>query len=129
LDKAKISYNHDYLEDYSKVSDFYATLDMYIIASRIEGGPLSLMESWASGVPLVTTNMGQPRDAVTQGFDALMAEVDDVNKLAEYASSIIEDKKLAQKLVINGLETVKKYSWEVIAESYYQEMYLPLMKK
>jgi len=39
-------------------------LDLYIVASREEGEPKAILESMASGVPLVTTEVGQAMDFV-----------------------------------------------------------------
>ena len=42
----------------------YHALDAYVVPSRQEGGPEGVLESLASGVPLVTTRVGQAADLV-----------------------------------------------------------------
>ena len=49
------------------------------IASRQEGGPKSILESMATGVPLVTTRAGQAPDLVVDGDNGLLVDVDDAD--------------------------------------------------
>jgi glycosyltransferase involved in cell wall biosynthesis len=85
LEEAKIPYTHVYLNSYPDVAKLFQTLDLYIVASRQEGGPKAVLESMASGVPLVTTCVGQAMDLVKHGENAFMADVGDEEALASYA--------------------------------------------
>ncbi len=49
-----------------------------MIASRQEGGPKAALEAMATGVPLVTTRVGQAADLVEDGANGWMVEVEDV---------------------------------------------------
>ncbi len=44
----------------------YAGLDIFVLSSNNEGTPLSIIESFASGVPVVSTNVGGVKDMFTQ---------------------------------------------------------------
>lgn len=88
LDEAKIPYTHVYLKSYPDVAKLFQTLDLYIVASRQEGGPKAILESMASGVPLVTTRVGQAMDLVKHGENAFMTEVEDVEALAFFALQV-----------------------------------------
>ncbi len=123
LEKQDIPYKHLYLKNYKEFSKMYNALDLYIIASRVEGGPKAILESWASGVPVISTRIGMVPDIARDNIDALIAESEDIEGLMQRASQIIEDKELAKKLVKNGLATVKDYLWEKIARRYYDEIY------
>jgi len=65
------------------VAPLYHALDAYLVASRVEGGPKAILESMASGVPLVTTRVGQAVDLVLHGKNGWMADVEDVDGLAD----------------------------------------------
>jgi len=43
----------------------YAGLDIFVLSSNNEGTPLSIIESFASGVPVVATNVGGVKDMFT----------------------------------------------------------------
>ncbi|MFN8435235.1 MAG: glycosyltransferase family 4 protein [Anaerolineales bacterium] len=88
LDEARIPYTHVYLKSYPDVAKLFQALDLYIVASRQEGGPKAILESMASGVPLVTTRVGQAMDLVKHGENAFMTEVEDVEALASFALKV-----------------------------------------
>jgi len=126
LEKQSIPYKHFYLKDYKELSKMYNALDLYIIASRIEGGPKAILESWASGIPVVSTKVGMVPDIAKDNIDILLTESEDVDGLAQRARQIIESNKLSKRLIKNGLVAVKDYSWEKIAQRYYDELYSKL---
>lgn len=123
LDRIGVPYKHFFLKNYLEIPKYYNTLDLYIVASRAEGGPKAILEAMASGVPLVSTKVGMAPDIIREGYNGLLAEVDDIATLYEKASKIIEDKNFANHLVKNALNTIKDYSWENTARQYYEKIY------
>ena len=126
LEKRNISYKHLFLRNYFDIAKYYNALDMYLISSREEGGPKAVLEVMASGIPLVSTKVGMVPEVVRDGHNGFLADVDDVGVLAEKVMNIRDDEKLAERVMVAGLETVKDYSWEEIAKRYYNEVYSPL---
>lgn len=43
---------------HSEMPDYYAKLDVYVCASKIEGTPNPVLEAMACGVPIITTDVG-----------------------------------------------------------------------
>lgn len=127
LDDLGVPYRHVLLKDFHDVPSLYAALDLYLIASREEGGPAGVLEALASGIPLVTTKVGLAPDVVTHGEDGLLAEIEDADGLAEQVARLIDEPELRVKVARRGLETVKPYDWTNIAARYYREIYAPLM--
>lgn len=83
LDEMGIPYKHAFLKSYPDVAKMYRASDVYLVASRQEGGPKAILESMANGVPLVTTRVGQAMDLVQHGENAWMVDVGDAEGLAE----------------------------------------------
>jgi len=102
-------------------------LDLYLVTSRAEGGPLALLEAMATGVPLVTTNVGMAPLVVSHGVNGFVSEINDVNQLYQYSTEIIKNKELREKIIANGLKTVKNYGWEIIARLYFEKIYKKLL--
>ncbi|MBF0128090.1 MAG: glycosyltransferase family 4 protein [Magnetococcales bacterium] len=119
LDRLGIPWRHRLLEDYQEIVGCYQALDLYLIASRVEGGPKALMESWACGVPLVSTRMGMPADWILHGENGLLAEVDDAPALAAHVAALMEDPALSAQCRRGGLETVQGLDWQWVADQYY----------
>lgn len=82
LEGAGIPYRHVLLDDVDDVVSAYWAIDVCIVASRDEGGPRAVLESMATGVPLVTTRVGQAADLVERGVNGWMVDVEDVEALA-----------------------------------------------
>ena len=127
LDKLGVPYTHRILEDYREIPIYYHLLDLYLVTSREEGGPKGVLESLASGVPLVSTKVGLAPDVIDSGYNGLLADVEDVDALAQSVSRVIEEPRLARELTTNGLQTIRDYDWQAIAAHYYHEVYLPIL--
>jgi len=123
LKKAKISYTYRYLSNYLDVVKFYQALDLYIIASRVEGGPKAVLESMACGVPFVSTKVGMVPDVVNDGKNGLVADVEDVSAIARNACRLIEKNNLRRKIIKQALCDVQKYDWKNISKEYYDKIY------
>lgn len=123
LKEYDIPFTHIYLKDFYEIVDCYNTLDLYIVSSRIEGGPLALIECMATGIPIVTTNVGMASLVIKNGINGLIAEVNNVEQLTLNALKILKNKDLHKLLVYNGLKEVLKYNWKEIAIQHYNQVY------
>ncbi len=114
LEQLEIPYKHVYLKDYPEVGRSFPALDLYIVASRQEGGPKAVLESMASGVPLVTTRVGQAMDLVRHGENGWMVEVEDVNGLATWANHVYQNQGSAQleQILKNGRTTAEANTYD-----------------
>jgi glycosyltransferase involved in cell wall biosynthesis len=128
LSKAGIAFYHTgYLPHANDVAPFYKALDMYLITSRIEGGPKAVLEATACGIPLVSTAVGMVRDIVIHGENALVAKVLDTAALVNSCETIINNPQLTERLAQNGQKLALQHSWKNIAQRYYDELYQPLL--
>jgi glycosyltransferase involved in cell wall biosynthesis len=113
LEEQGIPYKHIYLKYYPDISKLFQAADVYLVASRQEGGPKAILESMSSGVPLVTTRVGQAMDLVKHGENAWMAEVEDVEGLA---NGVLQIYGMAQDgmqtMLRNGRATAEANSYE-----------------
>jgi glycosyltransferase involved in cell wall biosynthesis len=85
LERLGIPYRHTFVRTRPELARAYHALDVYLVASRQEGGPKAVLESLATGTPLVTTRVGQAPDLVDDGRDGWLVDVDDVDALATRA--------------------------------------------
>ena len=92
LEDLKIPYKHFYFKNYPQVGKLFTALDLYLITSRQEGGPKAVLESMATGVPLVTTRVGQAMDLVRHGQNGWIVEVEDVDGLAHWADYVYQQR-------------------------------------
>ena len=128
LDKMNIPYRHKHVDSYLELTDYYRALDVYLVASREEGGPKAILESIASGIPIVTTNVGMAADIITDGTDGYIAPIEDYKKLSDILGELLSSSKKRKNISLNALKIINKYDWQNIAEEYYKKLYLPLIK-
>ena len=96
------------------MAELYNEADCFLNGSRIDNQPLSILEAFASGLPVITTNAGGIPDVVTDGVTALMVEMDDHEALAGSAIALIEQPELAHRLINAGRNECRRYTWEAV---------------
>lgn len=69
----------------------FEELDVFVLASRFEGGPYSVLEAMRAGVPVVATAADGTRDAVVAETTGLLAPVDDHVALAAAIGRLLGD--------------------------------------
>lgn len=129
LRKFNIPFTHvGYLRDYKEIAKYYHVLDVYVIPSRIEGGPLALLEAWASGIPVVSTPCGMVPDIVVHTKTAYITNAANADELAKHVHDVINNTDVRNKLVMGGLEQIRHYYWPQIARLYYKRLYKQLLQ-
>jgi glycosyltransferase involved in cell wall biosynthesis len=115
FERLGIPYRHALLPSVEGVAQAYAAIDVCLVTSRDEGGPRAVLEAMATGVPLVTTCVGQASDLVRDGENGWLAEVDDVDALVEATARIAE---LAEddlgRVVRDGRATAEANSYDAL---------------
>jgi glycosyltransferase involved in cell wall biosynthesis len=106
LERLGIPYVHRLLDRYEEVAQLYAALDAYVVPSRQEGGPKGVLEAMASGIPVVSTRVGQAAELIRDGENGRLVDVDDAEALAERLA-IIDGTTVAA-----GIETARANAYE-----------------
>jgi glycosyltransferase involved in cell wall biosynthesis len=112
LDRLGIPYRHYFLKHYSEVGQLFQALDVYIVSSRQEGGPKAILEAMASGVPLVTTRVGQAMDLVVHQQNGWMVDVEDAEGLAHWAEYASTHRNSLENILNLGYKTAEANSYE-----------------
>ncbi len=122
LEKYGIEYKHIYLKNFQDLPKMYHALDLYLITSRLEGGPKALLEAWASGVPVVSTKVGMVLDIAIDQKNILVAT--DSRGLSMTAQYLLKDREARDRLISDAVTTVPSFDWQVIARRYYESLYV-----
>jgi glycosyltransferase involved in cell wall biosynthesis len=94
----------------------YADADVFLNASRIDNQPLSILEAFACGLPVVTTDAGGIPDIVTDGETGFVVAVDDHQSLADRAMKLLVDCKKATTMTRNARSECNKYTWKAVCD-------------
>jgi glycosyltransferase involved in cell wall biosynthesis len=95
---------------------YYADADIYLQAPSIDNMPLSVLEAFASGLPVVSTGVGGIPHILTHGVDGLLAPDDDEIALAAHVSTLLEHSGLAAQLATAARESCAAYEWPVVCQ-------------
>ena len=82
---------------------------------------LTLIEAAASGLPIVATEDGGPRDIISNCHNGILIDPLDTGAISQALLGILTDNKAWQRYAAEGLRGVREvYSWEAHARRYLQ---------
>lgn len=97
--------------DEKELVDLYSAAEVYVFPSLYEGFGLPPLEAMQCGTPVATSNTSSMPE-ICGKENALFFNPEDPEDMAEKIFQIISEKSLREKLVENGLNHVKKFSWQ-----------------
>jgi glycosyltransferase involved in cell wall biosynthesis len=100
-----------------EMRDFYRSLDVYVCASQSEGTPNPCLEAAASGLPVVTTRVGNMPELIRDGESGFFVERD-VADIAGRLDQLRRDPELRARLGHAARTTVEAWDWRHKAGSF-----------
>lgn len=92
---------------------FYNLAEIYIQPSFYEGFGLPVLEAFACGTPVISSNQGSLQEVGGQA--ALYFDPTNIKQFISITKDVLEDKSLQNKLSKLGLIRAAKFSWEKVA--------------
>ncbi len=128
LSKNKIPFYHSFVQNIEELIPFYQALDIYLITSREEGGPMGLIESMSCGIPVVTTRVGMSEDVINKDIPGEITDRFDpkiiANKIEETIDCFSRNKNESQRVI---RKNIIKYDWEEVAKQHWEKIYKNLI--
>jgi glycosyltransferase involved in cell wall biosynthesis len=128
LDRLGVPFRHLYLDDYLRIIECYHALDLYLMTSREEGGPMSIMESMATGTPIVATRCGMAEDLLIDGANGALAPVADAAAIADRVIDLLSDPNRLQAIRTQARNDVMPYDWREVGKLHWETVYAPLLQ-
>ncbi len=128
LAAAGVPFRHVFLDDYLKITDPYAALDLYLMTSREEGGPKAIPESFAAGVPIIAADCGMASDMIRDGINGALVPVGDVGTFVAQAAGVLADPARARAWTAAARADVAAYDWSAVAAAHWEKVYAPLLR-
>ena len=128
LERLGIPYVHAYVESHEQLVPYYHALDLYLVTSREEGGPMGLMESMASGVPVASTRVGMAPDLLAPDLNGMIAESEDFEGLSAASLALLAPSgDRAEHAAAARKRVVETCDWRVVGATHLEEVYRPLL--
>lgn len=96
----------------TQMADLYTSVDIVLNPSLADNLPVSLLESLASGIPVITTNVGGIPYLIENNRNGLLVSPGNVVEMANAIKRLIGNASLRENLINNGLDYVKQYEWK-----------------
>jgi glycosyltransferase involved in cell wall biosynthesis len=97
--------------DNEEMPGLYQDADLVLNPSLADNMPISILEALASGVPVVSTNVGGVPSLVEDGRTALLVPPRSPETMAEAALRVLRDEPLRNRLVQAGLDHARGFDW------------------
>ena len=95
-----------YQIDHEHIARVYHAMDVFWVTSRIEGGPLPLLEAMASGIPCISTPVGDALDLVKNQKNGFMVPCDNPKQFADLSSQLAGNRDLGNQIGMEARKTI-----------------------
>jgi glycosyltransferase involved in cell wall biosynthesis len=88
--------------------------DLFVFPSYREGLSVALMESMASGIPVVCSNIRGNKDLIEEGKGGFLTKPNDVESFAQAIQTLIQDEELRLNMGEHNRNVIKKFSIDIV---------------
>ncbi len=86
--------------------------DIYIQTNRVDNMPVTILEMWSLGIPVIATDVGGVPFLVNNQEDGILVENENFEQLAAVCLDLLKDPVLSERLSKNGRCRAEKLTWE-----------------
>jgi glycosyltransferase involved in cell wall biosynthesis len=91
--------------------------DIFLNTSTVDNTPISVIELMASGLPVISSNVGGIPFLLTDG---ICLPADDHKACVNSIVYLIENSEGAKNIAMNARKKVKKFDWEIVKNDWKQ---------
>jgi hypothetical protein len=103
----------------SDTPQLLAALDVFTLCSLNEANPVSILEALATGIPVVSTNVGSISETVINEVTGLLVPSENACALSRAISSLLHDRSKAKQMGLNGRQHVTQgWSLQSMVQGY-----------
>lgn len=101
------------------LNDFIDDIDIFVLSSKFEVSPRSVIEAMSKGIPAVVTPVGELPHIFQHGKSCLFTKINNPEDMAEKILLLLRDKKMADEIGMEGKRIVdEKYNINNILHEY-----------
>ena len=104
--------------DRDAIAELYRSADVALNPTRVDNMPNSVLEAMASGVPVVSTDVGGVPFIVEDGRTGLLVPSGDDESMAAALCRVSTDSELRRALVAVALDEVSRYAWSRVRDQW-----------
>ena len=100
--------------------ELYRSADIVVNPSLVDNMPISILEALASGIPVVSTNVGGVPVLVEHGKTAILVPPRDPEEMAVAVLGLVRDPAQYSRLRDAGMQLIQRYAWTAVREQWIQ---------
>jgi glycosyltransferase involved in cell wall biosynthesis len=104
--------------EHEEMNLVYAGSDILVNPTTLDNFPVNCVEGAASGLPIVSTNVGGIPFIINDGEDGLLVASNDHEDMAKKIIYLLENPKEARRLALNARKVVERRTWEYVRTEY-----------
>lgn len=101
-----------------EIQRYYADADIYVQTPSIDNMPLSVLEAFASGLPVVSTEVGGVPAILTSGVHGWLAGDNDDEAVADRICDLLHDPQRALTMAEAARQSCEAYTWQAVRGSW-----------
>jgi L-malate glycosyltransferase len=106
--------------DDDAIAELYRSADVMINPSLIDNMPISILEAWASRVPVVSTNVGGVPLLVRHAENGLLVPPSEPEAMANAVLLVLTDPCRRKALSDAGRDRAQQYAWSNVRDKLFQ---------
>jgi glycosyltransferase involved in cell wall biosynthesis len=100
------------------VKDYLSQAMVFVLPSRIEGVPISMLEAMAAGVPVIVTPVGDIPDIIKHEENGILVSPDNNDELGAAIVGLLKDGEKRSRLAEKARLSVEAFSMDVVGMQY-----------
>ena len=102
-----------------RMAECYDACDIYVNSPTIDNMPLSILEAFAAGLPVVTSDAGGIPYIVRSGENGILVPCRDPKALAGAVMSLLSDQSFALRMTAQArADVLSRYTWDVVRDQW-----------
>ncbi len=97
-----------------EMAAMYRSADLILNPSLADNMPNSVLEAWASGVPVISTNVGGIPFIAKDGLNASLVAASDPSSMARECCLLLSDGALWAQRAQAGILEAQRYTWKMV---------------
>ncbi len=103
----------------SDIPELLNASDIFVLSSRWEGNPMSVMEAMAAGLPVVSTAVGGVPELVEESVSGILVPSEDVQNLTTALQTLVDRSELRASMGANARKTaLERFDARVMTRAY-----------
>jgi len=100
------------------IEEILSIADLFLLPSQTESFGLAALEAMACEVPVISSNAGGLPEVNIEGKTGFLAEVGDIDRMAEKALYLLQNEEVLKQFRVNALAQAQRFDLDSVLKQY-----------